>query len=256
MFGYTFKNLPAQYVFAGYSIRKSYTVMTKVENGKLVYDTFLFTYVDNFLSFYILMDNGLYRNVSEGIDVPEAKAEDLMSKHIARGRMTEFDEEYDKEKIIGVFGLRSIDDVMKKVDEMKKNDDKGDVSLQAIIDIKKQYMGLEINGIIDSFNKRLGYEKGQITVPPVKGTMEDDYESVIGDELDYFDFMSNKDSDTIIKELKALSDSIDGVGNVRTGKEVSIQKGDENTAAKLEIKDVAQENVNGTLDMGDVTDVK
>ena len=86
--------------------------------------------------------------------------------------------------------------------------------------------------------------------------MDDDYESVIGDELDYFDFMSNKDSDTVIKELKALADSIDGVGNVRTGKEVSIQKGDENTAAKLEIKDVAQDNTNGTLDMGNVTDVK
>jgi len=256
MFGYTFKNLPAQYVFAGYSIRKSHTVMTKVENGKIVYDTFLFTYIDNYLSFYIQMENGLYKNVSLGVEVPEAHAEDLISKHIARGKIVDFDEEYDKEKVVGVFGLRSIDDLMKQVDEMKKHDEKSDVSLQAIIDIKKQYMGIEINGIIESFNKRLGYEKGEITVPPIKGTMEDDFNSVIGDELDYFDFMSNKDSDTIVRELKALSDTIDGVGNVRDGKEVTIQKGDENTAAKLEIKNVGVENSNGTLDMGNVSDVK
>ncbi len=256
MFGYTFKQLPAKYVFAGYCVRKSYTIMTRVEDGKVVYDTFLYTYVDNYLSFFILMDSGNYKHVASGVQVPVAEAEDLMSKHLARGRMVDFDEEYDKDQIIGVFGLRGIDTLMKQVDEMKKHDENSDVSLQAIIDIKPQYMGVEINGIIESYNKRLGYPKGQIAVPPIKGSMDDDYPSVIGDEIDYYDFMSNKDSDEIIKELKALADNIDGVGNIREGKEINITKGDEKTAGTLEIKDVSEENTRGTLDMGNVTDVK
>ena len=64
MFGYTFKQLPAKYLFGGYSVRKSYTIMTRVEDGKVIYDTFLLTYMYNYLSFYILMDNGKYKNVS------------------------------------------------------------------------------------------------------------------------------------------------------------------------------------------------
>ncbi len=256
MFGYTFKQLPAQYLFGGYSVRRSYTIMTNVVDGKVVYDTFLYTYIDNYLSFYILMDNGKYKNVSLGIEVPEAHAEDIMSKHIARGKMVDFDEEYDKEQIIGVFGPLNVVEIMKLVDEMKKKNDEGDVSLQAMLDIKKQYMGAEVTGIIESYNKRLGYSKGQITVPPIKGSMEDDYNSVIGDEIDYFDFMSNKSTQEIIKELKELADNIDGVGNVREGKEVNITKGDENTAGTLEIKDVSEENSRGTLDMGNVSDVK
>ena len=256
MFGYTFKQLPAQYLFGGYSVRRSYTVMTNVVDGKVVYDTFLYTYIDNYLSFYILMDNGLYKNVSLGVEVPEAHAEDIMSKHVARGRMTEYDEEYDKEEIIGVFGPLNVVDIMKAVDEMKKNDENGDVSLQAMLDIKKQYMGAEVTGIIESYNKRLGYEKGQITVPPIKGSIDDDFNSVIGDEIDYYDFMSNKSTQEIIRELKELADNIDGVGNVREGKEVNITKGDDNTAGTLEIKDVSEENTRGTLDMGNVSDVK
>lgn len=256
MFGYTFKQLPAKYVFGGYSVRKSHTIMTKVVDGKIVYDTFLFTYVDNYLTFYILMDNGKYKNASLNIEVPEAAAEDLISKHIARGRMVEFEDEYDKDTIIGVFGPQNIVDIMKKVDEMKKQDVNSDVSLQAMLDIKSQYMGVEINGIIESFNKRLGYEKGQITVPPIKGSMEDDYPSVIGDELDFFDFMSNKDSNQVIKDLKKLSENIDGVGNIIKGKEINITKGDENTAGTLEIKDVGEENTKGTLDMGESSDIK
>lgn len=256
MFGFTFKQLPAQYLFGAYSVRKSHTIMTRTENGKVIYDTFLYTYIDNYLSFYILMESGNYKNVSTGKEVPELHAEDIMSKHIARGRMVDFDDEYDKEEIIGIFGPLNIVEILKKVDEMKKSDENNDVSLQAIIDVKKQYMGVEVNGIIDSYNKRLKYPLGQITVPPIKATPEDDYPSVIGDELDYFDFMSNKTTQEIINDLKKLADNIDGVGNVREGKEVNITKGDEDSAGSLEIKDVSEENTRDTLDMGSVTDVK
>lgn len=51
MLGYMLKNLPSKYVYAGYSIRKSLTIMTSNINGRIVYDVFLYTYVDNYLSF-------------------------------------------------------------------------------------------------------------------------------------------------------------------------------------------------------------
>ena len=38
--------------------------------------------------------------------VPEAKAEDLMSKHLSRGKVQDNEEydEYERDKIVGVFG--------------------------------------------------------------------------------------------------------------------------------------------------------
>ena len=53
MFGSMFKNFPAQYVFAGYTIRKGLTSMTTTIDGNIVYDAFSYTYIDNYLSFYI-----------------------------------------------------------------------------------------------------------------------------------------------------------------------------------------------------------
>lgn len=227
MFNYMLKSLPAKYVFAGYSVRKSLTIMTTEINGRVVYDVFLFTYVDNYLSFYILMDNGKYRNVETKAEVPEASAEDLMSKHIARGMLInpEDYDEYDKEKIVGVFGIRDMETLMKQVDKMHSADIKGtEIKMEAMLDIKPQYTGMEISGMINMFNKALKVEKGRITIPPITYGANDQYKSLIGDEMDYFDFMSNKDSDTIVRDLKKLDDSLDGVGNLKDGKNVVLTK--------------------------------
>lgn len=228
MLKYLMKNLPAKYIYAGYCIRKGFTIMTSQENGKIVYDTFLFTYVDNFLSFFLKMDNGKYKSVDYNIEVPEATAEDLVSRHLTRGILkdTEEFEQYDKEQIIGVFGVRDISVLMKQVDTLKKNDpDSFDVSLEAWLDVKPSYMGMEVVGVINTFNKCLKYDKGRITVPPIKNGPEDNYVSLIGDEMDYFDFMSEKDSDEIVRDLKALDDKLDGVGNLkREVKRVDVKK--------------------------------
>lgn len=231
MLKYLMKNLPAKYIYAGYCIRKGFTIMTSQENGKIVYDTFLFTYVDNFLSFFLKMDNGKYKSVDYNIEVPEATAEDLVSRHLTRGILkdTEEFEQYDKEQIIGVFGVRDISVLMKQVDTLKKNDpDSFDVSLEAWLDVKPSYMGMEVVGVINTFNKCLKYDKGRITVPPIKNGPEDNYVSLIGDEMDYFDFMSEKDSDEIVRDLKALDDKLDGVGNLkREVKRVDVKKEEE-----------------------------
>lgn len=231
MLKYLMKNLPAKYIYAGYCIRKGFTIMTSQENGKIVYDTFLFTYVDNFLSFFLKMDNGKYKSVDYNIEVSEATAEDLVSRHLTRGILkdTEEFEQYDKEQIIGVFGVRDISVLMKQVDTLKKNDpDSFDVSLEAWLDVKPSYMGMEVVGVINTFNKCLKYDKGRITVPPIKNGPEDNYVSLIGDEMDYFDFMSEKDSDEIVRDLKALDDKLDGVGNLkREVKRVDVKKEEE-----------------------------
>ena len=249
MFGYALKNLPSKYVYAGYSVRKSVTVLTTEVNGEVVYDTFLYTYLDNYLSWYLLMDNGLYKAVDAKVEVPEATAEDIMSKHLGRGKVVEVEEEYNKDTIIGVFGVRDIQTLMKQVDEMRKNDEGSDISLEAMLDMKAQYMGVEIVGVINSFNNLLKYPKAQITIPAIKNGPEDTYESIIGDEIDFFDLVSNKDADTIVKDLKLLSDNLDGIGNVREGKEIIITKGTEETAGTLEVKEQEDDNYKGTLVM-------
>lgn len=226
MFKYLMKNLPSQYIFAGYSVRKSFSVMTKEVEGKIVYDAFLYTYVDNYLSFYLLMEDGSYKHVESGVEVPLIDAEELMSKHLVRNKVSDFEEyqQYDKEKIIGVFGVRNMNTLIKQVDEMKRADDNYDVSVEALLDVKPNYMGVEVIGVINTFNKCLNYDKDIITIPPIKFDVDDPFPSLIGDEMDYFDFMSNKDSDVIIKDLKKLSDSLDGVGNVKKNVDLIIKK--------------------------------
>ncbi len=225
MFSYMFKNLPSKYVFAGYSIRKSLTIMTSVENGKIVYDVFLYTYIDNYLSFYILMESGKYKNVETGEEVPLANAEDLMSKHLSRGRVVDEDdyEKVDKEKIAGVFGVRNMEELVHQVDDMAKESDSHDVSLEAMLDIKSQYMGMEIIGSINKFNSLLGYPKGIITIPALSNGPTDTYKSLIGDNMDFFDFVSNKSSDQIVKDLKKLADSVDGIGNLKVVENSNIE---------------------------------
>jgi hypothetical protein len=240
MFGMALKNIPAKYAFAGYSVRKGLSVMMTNMNGKMVYDIFIYSYVDNYLSFYTLMESGKYRNVSTGEEVPEATAEDIMSKHLYRGPNKDASAygTYDKDKIVGVFGVRNIETLMKETDEIAKKDDTKDVSLQAFLDVKNQYMGMEIMGVINRFNGYLKWEKDTITVPAIKYGLDDEFNSVIGDEMDFFDFMSNKDSDQIIREINILKDSTDGIGNVKKGMEIKINKAeDEKSASTLEVID-------------------
>ena len=238
MFGFTFKNIKSEYIYAGYNVRKSFSIVNSIEDKKVVYDSFLYTYIDTNLSFYILMESGLYRNVALGIDVPEATAEEIKSLHIARGRLSDTSEydEYDKDKVVGVFGLHKIEDVIKLADELGKKDDSKDVSLEAVVDIKSQYTGMEVNTIIGKFNKYLKRPSGYITVPPIKNDVSDPYNSLIGDEMDFFDFMSNKDSEQIMDDLCLLNQNVDGIGNVKSGREVVITKGTDTTSGNVEIK--------------------
>ncbi len=235
MLKYMMKSLPGEYVFGGYSVRKSLSVLSRKEDNKIYYDKFLYTYVDNFLSFYILMDDGTYMNVETGDRVPLLSAEEIMSKHLNVNE--EIEEEYERDKIVGVFGVRDVETLVKQVDDLNIANDAQEVRLKGLIEPKKSYMGFEITSTIAAFNKATGRRADYVTVPPIKYGGDDTYKSIIGDELDYFDFMSNKEADAIIDDLIKLDQSIDGVDNVRDGKEIVITKSSEGTVATVEIKD-------------------
>lgn len=235
MLKYMMKNLPGEYVFGGYSVRKSTAVLSRKEDNKIYYDKFLYTYVDNFLSFYILMEDGSYMNVETSDRVPLLNAEDLMSKHLDMNE--ELDEEYERDKIIGVFGIRNMETLIKQVDDMNLANNAQEARLKGLIEPKKSYMGMEITSTISAFNKATRRRADYVTVPPIKYSAEDTYNSIIGDEIDYFDFMSNKDDDTIIEDFMKLDQSIDGVDNVRDGKQIVITKGAEGEAGTVEIRD-------------------
>lgn len=238
MLKYMMKNLPGDYVFGGYSVRKSTAVLSRKEDNKIYYNKFLYTYVDNFLSFYTLMDDGTYRNVETGDRVPLLSAEELMSKHLPLNE--EIDEEYERDKIIGVFGVRNMEALIKQVDDMNIANDAHEARLKGLIEPKKAYMGFEITSTIAAFNKATRRRADYVTVPPIKYGVEDTYNSIIGDEIDFFDFVSNKDADVIIDDLMKLAKSIDGVDNIRAGKEIIITKGVEGQAGTVEVKDSYQ----------------
>lgn len=215
MFKYLMKSLPAQYVFAGYNVRKSLSVVTSTVNGQLVYDIFEYTYVDSHISFYLLMESGKYKNADKNIEVDIVDGEGLASKHLFRGTKYNLEDYpmHDKDEIIGVFGVRNIIDMMKQADDMDKANGNYQMSLQAVLDTKKAYTGMEIMGAINRFNSVMKLKEEIIQVPAIKYDLNDEYESIIGDMFDFYDFLSNKTSDEVIKELYNIHESVDGVGN-------------------------------------------
>lgn len=215
MFNYLLKNIPAKYIFAGYNVRKSTTIMTSVVEGQVLYDVFSFTYLDNYLSFYLLMEDGKYKCVSLKTSVDPIGAEDLISRHLSRGESYDLTKypQYDKEKLLGVFGLRPFSELIVQADKMEKENNGNEMSMQALLDTKSIYTGMEVLGVLNRFNKNLNWEKGVITIPPITYGETDSYASIIGDEVDYFDLMSHKSSDEIVAYFKEITDNLDGVGN-------------------------------------------
>ena len=217
MFNYLLKNIPAKYAFGGYAVRKSTSVVSTDVNGELLFDIFTYTYLDTQMSMFILMDDDSYKSVEYDIKVPALDASGIISKHLYRG--LEYNQEdyplYNKEEICGVFGLRDIHTIMEDADAYASKMGNNDIRLQALFDVKNAYTGMEIMGIISKFNQINKWPKGLITVPPIKYDETDTFNSVVGDELDFFDLFSGRSIDECVKELKRLDDMTDGIGNIK-----------------------------------------
>ena len=216
MFSYMLKTFPAQYIFAGYAVRRSISVVSTMVDGSLIFDVFSYIYLDNQLTMFLEMESGKYKSCEYGVTIDAYDGEAIMSKHLYRG--VEYKQEdyplYNKEEVVGVFGLRNMNDLMQITDDLQDETGINDMKVQAMIDIKKSYSGMEVMGVVNKFNRLNGWKKNLITIPAIVYGPDDTYKSVIGDELDFFDFLSNKDADTIVREFKKLDDATDGVGNL------------------------------------------
>ena len=217
--GLMLKSLPAQYVFAGFNVKKGLSVASRVVEGKMLYDIFEYTYLEDKLSFYILMEDGKYKNMDLNVKVDNLSIDRIISKHLYSGETYDLDDfdSFNKEELYGVFGLRSMEQLLKDIDtyEEKTNTGKGKLMAQAMYDAKKSYTGLEISTIIARFNKVFSKYDGYFTVPAIVYGPEDTYKSAIGDEIEFYDLVSDKTTDDIIEILRTMSSAIDGVGNIR-----------------------------------------
>ena len=215
--GLMFKSLPSQYVFAGYNVKKGLSVMSRVENGKMIYDIFVNTYMEDKLTFYILMDDGKYKNMDTEEKVDEIKVEGLVSRHLYSGESYDLEdfEQYDKEKLAGVFGLRDMPQLMIDIDNLEEKLAVNKLKAQAVHDVRKNYTGLEITTLINRWNGTFSKYKGYFTVPAIVNGPDDTFKSAIGDEIEYFDLINEKSNDQIVELMRDINSGLDGLGNVK-----------------------------------------
>lgn len=212
------KNLPSKYVFAGYNVKKGLSVMSHVENNKMIYDIFLYTYMEDKLSFYILMDDGKYKNVESNQKVDELSIDKVISRHLFSGEEYDIDdyEQVNKEELAGVFALRNMEELMQNIDDYETKIGTAKLMVRALYDAKASYTGFEINNIISRYNKSFSKYNGYFTVPAISYGAEDTYKSAIGDEIEFFDLINEKTNDEIVEWLRTMSTALDGLGNVKS----------------------------------------
>jgi hypothetical protein len=215
--GLMFKSLPAQYLFAGFNVKKGLSVASRVENGKMVYDIFEFTYMEDKVTFYILMDDGKYKNMSTNQKVDALTIDKIMSKHLYSGETYDLEDfpTFNKDEIYGVFALRNMEELLKDIDKYEASHGISKLMAQAIYDVKKAYTGIEVNNIIGRYNKDFSKFNDYFAIPPIVYGPEDTYKSAIGDEIEFYDLVNEKTTDEIVELLRTISQAIDGVGNVK-----------------------------------------
>ncbi len=213
---YMLKNLPAEFVCGGYAVRKGITSQTTTtEEGKVIYDAFLYTYVDEYMSFFILMDDGSYKCVEQKNNVAAVTNPGLASRHLERGNYVNTTKygDYDKTKVVGVYGATKINDLMAMVAEKSKEDNESDISFQTLVGEKQAYTGIEISTILNEFNNRMGRKKRTLMVPAIKKDENDEYESKFGLEQDFEEFLKDKTSEEVVEALMKMNDEMDALGN-------------------------------------------
>lgn len=208
MFGNMMKTFPAEYIFLGFNVYKSLSVTTVPDKGdEVCYDVFEYTFIDNKLSFYVLFDDGKYKNMETNEKVDLVDANNLVSRHFFRGK--EYDlskyQSYDKNKLYGVFCLRNMQELIDEIERLQKLDPTNKVNVKALFDIKSKYTGMEVNTLVNMYNRIIKDSNQTFVVPAISYGIDDEYKSLIGDEIEYFDFVSEKNSPQLLAELKDLS---------------------------------------------------
>lgn len=217
MLGYLLKNLPSQYLYAGYIVRKGLSSSTITENGKAMYDAYLYSYLENNLTLFILMDDGLYKDVASGIKLPAINEDDLISKHLERSEYIDMAEygEYDKKKPIGVFGLHTFEEMinLENLDAQIADERTFKIGELQAIAMKKSFTGMEAFGVVGRFNTRNKLDNKVFCIPAIKSDANDTIDTLIGDINDYHELIKDKNYDQIVQILYDKSKEMDSVGN-------------------------------------------
>ena len=217
MLGYLLKNLPSQYLYAGYIVRKGLSSATVDVDGQAMYDAYLYTYLENNLTVFILMDDGQYKDMVTGIKIPALTEDELISKHLERASFIDMEEygEYDKKKPIGVYGLHTFEEMVKleNLDAQIADERTFKIGELQAISMKKSFTGMEALGIVGRFNTRNKLDSKVFCVPSIKSDENDTAESVIGDINAYHELIKDKNVDEIVQILYELAKQVDSVGN-------------------------------------------
>ena len=217
MLGYLLKNLPSEYLYAGYIVRKGLSSATIDVDGQAMYDAYLYSYIENNLTVFILMDDGLYKDMVTGIKLPAITEDELISKHLERSTFIDMEEygEYDKKKPIGVYGLHTFEEMVKleNLDAQIADDRAFKIGDLQAIAMKKTFTGMEALGIVGRFNTRNKLDSKVFCVPAIKIDENDTAESIIGDINAYHELIKDKNVDQIVQILHTLSEEMDSVGN-------------------------------------------
>ena len=216
MLGYLLKNLPSQYLYAGYIVRKGLSSSTIQIDGQAMYDAYLYSYLENNLSLFILMDDGLYKDIASGLKLPEITEDDLVSRHLERSEFIDMEEygEYDKKKPLAIYGLHSFEEMIKLEDLDASIEQQGlKIGKLQTISLKKSYTGMEALGVVGRFNNRNKLDSKVFCVPAIKTDENDTLESIIGDINSYHELIKDKNCDQIVQILYEKSKELDSVGN-------------------------------------------
>lgn len=215
MLGYLLKNLPTEFLYGGYLVKKGVSSSTTEYKMNTVYDAFLYSYVETELTLFIKMEDGSFKCLNENVNIKEINSEDLISKHLERGDYVDVEDygEYDKNKPYGVFVSNNLETIIKEELLLETEENQTDAARKTIIGVKKSFSGMEALGYISRFNRRNKIEKRVICLPPIKIDENDTYDSILGTMDDYKKLIEGKNNDQIMKFLTEKADELDSVGN-------------------------------------------
>jgi hypothetical protein len=216
MFGYLLKNLPSEYLYAGYLVRKGLSSSTIEVDGNSMYDAYLYTYLENNLTLLLQMEDGTYKDIASGLKLPEIMEDDIVSQHLERAEFIDMADygEYNKKNPIAVYGLHTFETMIKLENADASIEEQGlKVGALKTMGVKRSYSGMEALAVVGRFNTRNKLDSKQFCVPAIKKDANDAIDSAIGDINNYHELIKDKDPDQIVQILYNISKELDSVGN-------------------------------------------
>lgn len=201
-------SLPLEYIYVGYLVSKGTSLENTNINGAIRRDFYMFTYITLEPSFFVLMEDGMYKDIETGNKYPKLEYYNLVSKHLESGMDIDHTKypAFGKNDFIGVFNLTKFETIVDKQIDAELNSK--DITLKLNTQKKKSYTPLEIIGIYKRYRKGDFNKKAVRTfiVPPVLKDELDSIKTVFGLESKFVMQYYGKSEEEIYNDLLAKSD--------------------------------------------------